>query len=177
MRGWEACCFFTIRSYNRTTRLNRSGEGRILFAAMRTKAGKLTANRMSFKRFDAVRAVGLRLPDVEAATRYDGSPVLKVGGCFMAGIAMHPSAEPATMVVRVEIEERQWLLEDAPATYYVTDYYEKYPVVLVRLSNIAADALHDVLQMSRRLTIAKAGRRGSSRAPRRLRDRSATVRR
>ena len=45
--------------------------------------------------FEVVKAVGLTLPDVEAATKYDGSPVLKRGGSFMAGIATHPSAEPA----------------------------------------------------------------------------------
>jgi hypothetical protein len=60
--------------------------------------------------------VGLALPDVEATTRYDGSPVLKVGGCFMAGLATHHSAEPATLVVRSGFEEREWLLEDAPET-------------------------------------------------------------
>ena len=81
------------------------------------------------------------LPDVEAATRYDGSPVLKVGGCFMAGLAAHPSAEPGTLVVRSEIEERDGLLEDAPDVYYVTDYYRKYPLVLVRLSRVDREAL------------------------------------
>jgi len=48
--------------------------------------------------FETVRTVGLTLPDVEATTRYDGSPVLKVHGIFMAGLASHPSAEPATLV-------------------------------------------------------------------------------
>jgi len=105
--------------------------------------------------FDAVRAVGLTLPDVEAATRYDGSPVLKVGGCFMAGLASHRSAEPDTLVVRCGVEERELLLEDAPETYYVTDYYRKYPLVLVRLSRIDRDALRDVLSVSRQLTLAK----------------------
>jgi len=42
--------------------------------------------------FEIVRVVGLTLPNVEAATKYDGSPVLKVGGRFMAGLATHPSA-------------------------------------------------------------------------------------
>jgi hypothetical protein len=105
--------------------------------------------------FELVRAVGLALPDVESATKYDGSPVLKVAGSFMAGLATHPSAEPATLVVRVAIEEREWLIEDAPETYYVTDYYRSYPVVLVRLSRIDRDALRDVLAVSWRLTVAK----------------------
>lgn len=87
--------------------------------------------------FEKVRAAGLTLPNVEATTKYDGSPVLRLGGCFMAGLATHPSAEPHTLVVRYDLEEREWLLTDAPDTYYLTDYYAKYPLVLVRLSHIA----------------------------------------
>jgi hypothetical protein len=109
--------------------------------------------------FETVRAVGLTLPNVEATTKYDGSPVLKLGGCFLAGLAMHPSAEPNTLVVRYDDEEREWLLADAPETYYLTDYYRKYPLVLVRLSHIDRDALRDVLSVSWRLTKAKAGKR------------------
>ena len=106
--------------------------------------------------FDMVRTVGLELPDVEEATRYDGSPVLKLGGCFMAGLATHRSAEPGTLVVRVGFEERERIIEDAPETYYLTDYYRNYPLLLVRLSRVDRDALHDLLSVSWRLTSAKA---------------------
>ena len=108
--------------------------------------------------FADVRRVGLTLPGVEAATKYDGSPVLKVGGCFMAGMATHRSAEPNTLVVRADVEEREWLIEDAPEIYYLTDYYRKYPLILVRLSRVDVDALHDLLSVSRRLTLPKTNR-------------------
>lgn len=119
--------------------------------------------------FHLVRAVGLALPGVEAATRYDGSPVLTLGGCFMAGLATHRSAEPGTLVVRAGFDDRALLLEDAPETYYLTEYYEKYPLVLVRLARVDRDALHDLLSVSWRLTAAKAGdgRRSRERFPRR----------
>jgi len=110
--------------------------------------------------FEMVRTVGLALPDVEDATRYDGSPVLKLGGCFMAGLATHPSAEPHSLVVRSGCEEREWLIADAPETYYLTAYYRSYPLVLVRLSRIERDALRDLLSVSWRLTSAKARKRG-----------------
>jgi hypothetical protein len=113
-------------------------------------------NVHSSEAFNRVRVVGLTLPGVEAATRYDGSPVLKLGGCFMAGLATHHSAEPDTLVVRVGFEEREWLLEDAPETYYLTDYYRSYPLVLVRLSRVDRDALRDLLSVSWQLTAAKA---------------------
>ncbi len=109
--------------------------------------------------FETVSAVGLTLPDVEATTKYDGSPVLKVRGSFMAGLAMHRSAEPETLVVRCGYEEREWLIEDAPETYYLTDYYRSYPLVLVRLSRVDRDALRDLLSVSWRLAAAKAGNR------------------
>ena len=105
--------------------------------------------------FERVKAVGLTLPDVEASIRYDGSPVLKARGCFMAGLATDLTAEPDSLVVRVGFEEREYLLEDAPDTYYLTDYHRKHPVVLVRLSRIDRDALRDLLSVSWRLTVAK----------------------
>jgi hypothetical protein len=124
---------------------------------------RITAKRALKNSFDTVSAVGLLLPGVQATTRYDGSPVLKLGGCFMAGLATHPSAEPNTLVVRVNLEDRELLLDEAPETYYVTDDYRRYPVVLVRLAKIDRDALRDLLSVSWRLTSAKARRSGSSR--------------
>jgi hypothetical protein len=112
--------------------------------------------------FDAVQALGLALADVEALTKYDGSPMLKVRGVFMAGLATHASAEPDTLVVRSNPDEREHLLEDAPDTYYLTDYYRPHPVVLVRLSRIDREALRDLLSVSWRLSLAKAPARASS---------------
>jgi len=106
--------------------------------------------------FAPVKTVGLTFPDVAAEIRYDGSPVLKARGCFMAGLASHQSVEPGSLVVRISLDERAYLLEDAPETYYVTDYYRTYPLVLVRLARVDRDALRDLLAVSWRLTIAKA---------------------
>jgi hypothetical protein len=102
-----------------------------------------------------VRTAGLKLPNVEAAIKYDGSPVLKVDGVFMAGLAMDRSAEPDTLVVRCSIEDREGLLEDAPETYYLTDYYQKHPVVLVRLRSVDSDVLRELLKRSWHLTTGK----------------------
>ena len=105
--------------------------------------------------FDDVRRIGLTLPHVEAATRYDGSPVLKLAGVFMAGLATHRSAEPNTLVVRADLEERESFIEDAPDTYYLTEYYRRYPLVLVRLERISREALRELLSLSHRLTLPK----------------------
>jgi hypothetical protein len=95
----------------------------------------------------------------ETNTKYDGSPVLKLDGIFVAGLAMHPSAEPDTLVVRSELDDREALVEDAPETYYLTDYYRSYPLVLVRLKRVEPDALRDLLSVSWRMTMSKTQRR------------------
>src|SRR5262245_11512612 len=105
--------------------------------------------------FASVRDIGLTMDGVEAVKRYDGATVLKAGGTFMAGIATHPSAEPNSLVVRSDVDDRELLLEDAPETYYVTDYYAKYPLVLARLDQLTDDALRDLLAVSRQLALAK----------------------
>jgi hypothetical protein len=79
----------------------------------------------------------------------------------MAGLATHPSAEPGTLVIRYDEQEREWLLADAPETYYMTDYYRRWPLILVRLSQVTPDALRDLLTVSWRLTGEKTGRRAA----------------
>jgi hypothetical protein len=105
--------------------------------------------------FDVVTKLAVGLPHVEAATRYYGSPVLKVAGVFMAGPATHSSAEPNTLVVRADLDEREWFIEDAPDTYYLTDYYRRYPLILVRLDHVGGDALRELLASSHRLSLPK----------------------
>ncbi|HEY7169742.1 MAG TPA: hypothetical protein VH417_02785 [Vicinamibacterales bacterium] len=115
--------------------------------------------------FDVVIEIGMALPHVEAATRYDGSPVLKVAGVFMAGLATHPSAEPDTLVVRAGLDEREMFIEDAPETYYLTEFYRPYPLVLVRLERVTRDAIRELLSSSHRLTLPKTRLRRRRRAP------------
>jgi hypothetical protein len=140
-----------MESRNRREETARTREANSEKSAQKTLKRKIPADA-----FEIVRTVGLALPGVEAATKYDGSPVLKLGGSFMAGLATHPSAEPATLIVRVGSDERESFIEDAPDTYYLTDYYRRHPVVLVRLSRIDRDALHDLLSVSWGLTLPKA---------------------
>jgi hypothetical protein len=108
--------------------------------------------------FDLVREIGLSMPDVKADVKYDGSPVLKAGGSFMAGIATDESAEADSLVVRCDYADRELFIEEAPDTYYVTDYYERHPVVLVRLSQVDEAALRDLLSVSRKMALAKSRR-------------------
>jgi hypothetical protein len=114
--------------------------------------------------FDTVRAIGLALPDVEAGTAY-GSPALKVRGKMFACIAVHKSAEPETLVLRLDFDQRDELIAADPAVYYLTDHYLPYPAVLVRLARVPPDALEDLVRAAYRFEAAQAPRR----APRRTR--------
>ena len=115
--------------------------------------------------FDRVRRLALALPDVEAGTTW-GSLALKIRGSLMACVAIHKSAEPNTLAVRIDFDQRAELLAADPETYYLTDHYVNYPVVLVRLSSIHPDALRDLLGMSWRFVTSRTkGRRRSPRKP------------
>ena len=97
--------------------------------------------------FDTVLRIGLGLPGVEEGTIY-GSPALKVRGKLLTCLAVHKSAEPDSLAVRIYFDQRAALMAADPDVYYLTDHYVDYPVVLVRLSRISPDALRDLLGMA-----------------------------
>ena len=88
--------------------------------------------------FDTIRKIGLALPGVEESVAW-GTPVLKVHVKIFAGIAIHSSAEPGSLMVRMAPEDRDELISAAPEVYYVTDHYVQGNGVLVRLSRANAD--------------------------------------
>jgi hypothetical protein len=91
-----------------------------------------------------VRKIALALPDVVETTAW-GAPSFKVRGSLMACVPTHKSAEPGSLGIRIDFEQRAGLVAEAPETYYFTDHYLGYPMVLVRLSKVSADALRDLL--------------------------------
>jgi hypothetical protein len=97
--------------------------------------------------FDTIRKIALALRGVEETTAY-GSPALKVRGKLMACMAINRSAEPGSLMVRVEYEDRAELLAADPDVYYLTDHYAPYNAVLVRLSRANPDVLRDLLGMA-----------------------------
>jgi hypothetical protein len=104
--------------------------------------------------FDAVRKIGLALPNVESSTAW-GAPALKVHGKLMACVPTHRSAEPGSLMVRVGFDDRAELLAAAPDVYYVTEHYLGYTAVLVRLSRITPDVLRDLLGMAHKFVTAR----------------------
>ncbi len=95
--------------------------------------------------FDLVRKLAMNLPDVEEGTIH-GAPSWKLHGKLLACPAIHRSAEPNSLLVKIAPQERTQLLSAEPATYYVTDHYRKDPVILVRLSTIDRKSLQALLK-------------------------------
>jgi hypothetical protein len=118
----------------------------------------LLTNAQKHNNFDTVRNIGLALPDVEEGTAY-GQPALQFHGKLLACLAAHRSAEPNSLVVLMDFDERAELLDADPDVYYVTDHYVGYTSVLVRLSRVNADALRDLLCMAYKFVTCKAARR------------------
>ena len=120
--------------------------------------------------FETVRNIGLAFPGVEESTAY-GFPALKVHGKLLACVPANRSAEPASLVVRVDLDDRAELLAAAPDVYYVTDHYVDYNAVLVRLSRVSSDVLRDLLGMAYKFVTASVVPRSPSRKRRELRPR------
>ena len=104
--------------------------------------------------FDVVREIALALPDVEESTIH-GAPSLKVRGRLLTCPALHRSAEPNSLAVRIDVDQRAELIAAEPSVYYVTDHYVKHPTVLVRVSAIDRKALRDLLDKAWRFASSK----------------------
>ena len=99
------------------------------------------------KGFDVVLKAARALPDVEQSTAW-GAASLKAGGKLLACQAIHRSAEPDSIVVKIPMDQRAELIAAQPDVYYITEHYVNYPSVLVRLPRIHKDALRDLLGMA-----------------------------
>ena len=124
--------------------------------------------------FDLVRKLAMKLPNVEESTIH-GAPSWKLRGKLLTCPAIHKSAEPNSLLVKIALSEREQLLSTEPGTYYVTDHYLRDSVVLVRLSKIDRKSLQALLKrawlfMSERGN--SAGRKADARETSDLRQRS-----
>ena len=112
--------------------------------------------------FRSVEAIGKTLPDVEVTTSW-GVPALKVRGTMFVCIASNKAAEPNTLVVMMDIADRNALIEEDPDTYYLKEHYEGYPCVLVRLDRVHRDALRGLVTGAHRYVSEKTRRTQSRR--------------
>lgn len=92
-----------------------------------------------------------------------GVPALKVQGKLLACVPVNRSAEPGSLAVRVDFDDRAALLAEQPDVYYVTDHYVPYNMVLVRLSRISPDVLRDLLGMAHKFVTRNSAQRSPAR--------------
>lgn len=104
--------------------------------------------------FGAAQEIVRSLPGVVDSSSARGV-AFKVRGKLIACAAIHKSAEPNSLMVRIDFDERDRLLAAHPETYYLTDHYRGYPAILVRLSKTDREALRDLLESAVRFVGAK----------------------
>jgi hypothetical protein len=87
--------------------------------------------------------MALALPGVEEGTSY-GTPAWRVKGKFLARLR----EDGESLAVKIGFDERDFLLASDPETFYITDHYRGYPMVLVRLTRVRPDVLRQVLEQA-----------------------------
>jgi len=98
--------------------------------------------------FDDVRRIAATLPGAEESTSY-GTPAFKVRGALFVRLRDDIDA----LVVRVEMDQRQDMIDADSRVYFLTDHYLEYPWILVRMSSVRIDALADLLRGAWQLAI------------------------
>lgn len=88
----------------------------------------------------AIRRVALSLPGVEEGTSY-GTPAWRAGKRLLA--RLHQDGE--SIVLKIGNETRDHLLQADSQTFFVTDHYRGYPMVLARLDRLSAVDLRKLL--------------------------------
>lgn len=104
----------------------------------RTKTRKQKAGAVTF---ETVRQLALELPEVVEGTSY-GTPAFRVGGKILA--RFHQDGE--SLVLKVEFAAREVLMGAKPDTFYITDHYACWPLMLVRLSRVSIEDLRQLLE-------------------------------
>lgn len=93
--------------------------------------------------FEAIRKIALSLDSVVEGTSY-GTPAFFVKRALFA--RWRPDID--ALVLYVDFEQRAAMMAEDPDTYFITDHYLNYPLVLVRLARVEPDAMADLLRMA-----------------------------
>ena len=94
------------------------------------------------------------LPGVTESTSY-GTPALKVQGKLFARL----KEDGETLVLRMDVVNRDLLLRAQPDLFYLTDHYVNYPWILLRLTHVTTERLEELLEDARRCALMKGRRR------------------
>ncbi|NOJ40080.1 MmcQ/YjbR family DNA-binding protein [Bradyrhizobium australiense] len=101
--------------------------------------------------FDDVRKIALAWPEVEDGTSY-GTPALKVRKKML--VRLKEDGDSLVMP-SVPQDEREMLVESQPKTFYFTDHYRDYPIVLIRLSKASRATVEPLMRRHWRMLASK----------------------
>jgi hypothetical protein len=92
--------------------------------------------------WEIVRELASTFPQVEEDTTHS-QPAFRVRGKLFVWMSPH---EKGALCVRVDPDEKPFLLESDPETYFTTPHYEGYPAVLIRLELVECDQLAERIE-------------------------------
>ncbi|PSL53935.1 hypothetical protein B0I31_108382 [Saccharothrix carnea] len=106
--------------------------------------------------WDDVQRLATALPEVTERPSYDGRPAWRVKDkpfvwdrpLRKADLAALGAAAPDGPVLAAsvpDLEVKEALLADDPTVYFTTPHFDGYPAVLVRLDDISADELEELV--------------------------------
>ncbi len=101
----------------------------------------------------------IRKSAVDYATVREVAISFKAGGRLLACKAIHRSAEPESLVVRVGNGERDRMISTAPEIYYLTPHYVNSEAVLVRMGAIDRKGLLGLFEVARQFVTVKTRQR------------------
>jgi len=100
--------------------------------------------------FEDICTIALALPGVEERTSY-GTRALFVGKKLLVRL----KEDGRDVVLRMSLEEKAFLMEADPDTFYETDHYKGWPAVLARLGRLDGDTVRVLLARQWRVSATK----------------------
>lgn len=97
--------------------------------------------------FARVMEIAKRLPGVVESRSY-GTPSIKVKRRVLARLR---SEAEGGLAIHCDFMDREMLLQAAPETFYITEHYAGYPMVLINLKTVLWDAMLGIVERGWRL--------------------------
>lgn len=118
-----------------------------------------------FDSWDSVRDFALTLPGTELSRSYGAPRVRLRGKAFV-----YPGREKGSFAVACPLEEKEFLTETDPDTFWESDHYRGWPAVLVRFGSPDRERIEIVIRRAwwGRLTKKQQRERGPGPSVRRL---------
>ena len=124
-----------LRPLARRSHLTHRSTGSARASAPRPLSKRAAVN------LETVRRIALALPGVEEGPCY-GTPGFRVRGRILARLR----EDGETLAVKCGEDEPDFRMEADPETFFVTEHYRGYPIVVVRLNHVGRAALRKLLE-------------------------------